>query len=327
VHPDPLTYDELLERTIAYGTAIRKADTTAVIAGPSSYGWWEYFYSTKDMLAGHRLRPDRRAHGDMPLLAWYLKKLAEHEKKTGIRVLDVLDVHIYPQADNVQMPDGADSSGGGATDKKTNDLRFRTTRSLWDREYVDESWIGEAVYLIPRMRELIDQNYPGLGFQIGEYNFGAEGHPAGAVALAEALGRFALGGVSHAFFWTYPQKPKPAYWAFRAYRNYDGRGGHFLERIVPTASPVGTSLFASRDANKAKWVLVALNFSDSHAVNADIALEGCGPARGVRSFVYTGEAPSMAQDSPVTEGSHVRAKLPPYSITVFEIATSPDGRK
>ena len=34
VHPTPLTYDELLERTIAYGTAIRKADPDAVIAGP-----------------------------------------------------------------------------------------------------------------------------------------------------------------------------------------------------------------------------------------------------------------------------------------------------
>ncbi len=72
-----------------------------------------------------------------------------------MRILDVLDVHVYPQADNVQMPDGPDSAGGGATDRKTNDLRFRTTRSLWDRDYVDESWIKEAVYLLPRMRELI----------------------------------------------------------------------------------------------------------------------------------------------------------------------------
>ena len=133
----------------------------------------------------------------MPFLAFYLQKLAEHEKKTGVRILDV---HIYPQADKVQGPDGKGGDGGGETDRKTNDLRFRTTRSLWDRSYEDESWIKEAVYLRRRMKDLIAQNYPGRGFQIGEYNFGAEHHPAGGVALAEALGRFALNGVSHAFY-------------------------------------------------------------------------------------------------------------------------------
>jgi hypothetical protein len=321
VHPNPLTYDELLERTIAYGTAIRKADPDAVIAGPTSYGWWEYFYSTKDHDEGFRNKPDRKAHGDVPLIAWYLQKLAEHEKKTGVRILDVLDVHIYPQGEHVQGPDGQGGDGGGETDRKTNDLRFRTTRSLWDREYVDESWIKEAVYLIPRMKDLIAQNYPGRGFQIGEYNFGAEHHPAGGVALAEVLGRFALNGVSHAFYWTYPKKPKPAYWAFRAYRNYDGSGGHFLDQIVPSSSPSGTSLYASRDASGKKWVLIALNFSSDRPHDASIELKGCAAASAVKSFVYTGGDQGFVPGDVKLEGTSLKGKLPPYSITVVELAT------
>ena len=224
VHPEPETYDELLQKTIAFATAIRKADPDALIAGPAEWGWPGYFFSGKDAKAGFQLKPDRRAHGDQPLLAWYLQQLAAYEKKTGIRVLDILDVHIYPQGDGIQMGDDEGGDGAGNTDRDTNDRRFRATRSLWDRDYKDESWIKEAVYLIPRMKDLIAQNYPGLAFQIGEYNFGAEQHIAGAVALAEVLGRFALYGVSHAFYWTFPKKPKPAYWAFRAYRNYDGAG-------------------------------------------------------------------------------------------------------
>ena len=321
VHPTPMTYDELLEKTIAFGTAIRKADPDAVIAGPTSYGWWEYFYSTKDHDEGMRQKPDRKAHGDVPLLAWYLQKLAEHEKKTGVRILDVLDVHIYPQADNVQGPDGHGGDGGGETDRKTNDVRFRTTRSLWDREYVDESWIKEAVYLIPRMKDLIATNYPGRGFQIGEYNFGAENHPAGGVALAEALGRFAINGVSHAFYWTYPPKPKPAYWAFRAYRNYDGNGGHFLEQIVPSSSPSGTSLYASRDVTGKKWVLVALNFSADRPNDASIELKGCVAPGAVKSYVYTGGDQGFVAGDVRLEGSSLKSKLAPYSITVIELAT------
>lgn len=321
VHPNPLTYDELLEKTIAFGTAIRKADPDAVIAGPTSYGWWEYFYSTKDHDEGIRNKPDRKAHGDVPLIAWYLQKLAEHEKKTGVRILDVLDVHIYPQADNVQGPDGQGGDGGGETDRKTNELRFRTTRSLWDRDYVDESWIKEAVYLIPRMKDLIAQNYPGRGFQIGEYNFGAEAHPAGGVALAEALGRFALNGVSHAFYWTYPKKPKPAYWAFRAYRNYDGKDGHFLDQIVPSTSPTGTSLYASKDPSGKKWVIVALNFSADRPHDASIELKGCVAPGALKSFVYTGGDQGFVAGDAKIEGTSLKSKLPPYSITVMELAT------
>ena len=321
VHPNPLTYDELLERTIAFGTAIRKADPDAIIAGPTSYGWWEYFYSTKDHDEGFRAKPDRKAHGDVPLIAWYLQKLAEHEKKTGVRILDVLDVHIYPQADNVQGPDGKGGDGGGETDRKTNDLRFRTTRSLWDRDYVDESWIKEAVYLIPRMKDLIAQNYPGRAFQIGEYNFGAEAHPAGGVALAEVLGRFALNGVSHAFYWTYPKKGTPAYWAFRAYRNYDGKGGHFLERIVPSSSPSGTSIYASRDESGKKWVIIALNFSADRPEPASIELKGLVSPGALKSFVYTGGDQGFVPGDAKLEGSALKTKLPPYSITVMELAT------
>jgi hypothetical protein len=316
-----LTYDELLEKTIAYGTAIRKADPDAIIAGPASFGWWEYFYSTKDHDEGFRTKPDRAAHGDVPLLAWYLRKLAEHEKKTGVRILDVLDVHLYPQADKVQGPDGAGGDGGGETDRKTNDLRFRTTRSLWDRSYEDESWIKDNVYLIPRMKELIAQNYPGRGFQIGEYNFGAERHPAGGVALAEALGRFALHGVSHAFYWTYPKTNSPAYWAFRAYRNYDGQGGHFQERIVPSSSPSGTSLYASRDEAGKKWVLIALNFSADRPHDAAIQLAGCVAPGALKSFAFTGAPQGFIPGDAKLEGNVLKAKLPPYSVSVFELAT------
>ena len=321
VHPEPATYDELLEKTIAYATAVRKADPDALIAGPAEWGWPGYFFSAKDAKAGFHVKPDRRAHGDEPLLAWYLKKLAEHEKRTGVRLLDVLDVHIYPQGDNVQGPDGQGGDGGGGTDRKTNELRYRTTRSLWDRDYKDESWIQEAVYLIPRMKDLIAANYPGRGFQIGEYNFGAEHHPAGAVALAEALGRFALHGVSHAFYWTYPKKPKPAYWAFRAFRNFDGAGGHFLERIVPTSAPSGTSLYASRDEAGKRWVLVALNFGADRPFDADIALDGCAAPASLRSFVYTGAESGFSAGEVRAEGGALKAKLPPTSITVIAFET------
>jgi hypothetical protein len=112
VHPEPVTYDELLDRTIRYGSAVRAADPSGVIAGPASWGWPAYFFSAKDAAEGFTKKPDRLAHGDVPLLAWYLQKLRAHEQKTGTRLLDVLDVHFYPQGQNVW------NGRAGGTDKR-----------------------------------------------------------------------------------------------------------------------------------------------------------------------------------------------------------------
>ena len=65
VHPLPVTYDELLDRTIRYGTAIREADPEAVILGPAEWGWNGYLYSAKDRDAGLPLQPDRRVHAEV----------------------------------------------------------------------------------------------------------------------------------------------------------------------------------------------------------------------------------------------------------------------
>ncbi len=313
VHPEPVTYDELLDRTIRYGSAVRAADPSGVIAGPASWGWPAYFFSAKDAAEGFAKRPDRLAHGDVPLLAWYLQKLRAHEQKTGTRLLDVLDVHFYPQGQNVW-------NGGGATDRQTAALRLRSTRALWDPTYVDESWIGEAVQLIPRMQKLIADNYPGLGFSIGEYNFGAEQHISGGLALAEALGRFAQGGVTSAFYWTYPPDRSPAFWAFRAYRNFDGAGGHFLDRSLPTTMADGVSLFASRDAAGTHVVAVLLNLRPARAIRPRVTLTGCGAAASSKAFRYAGGPDGFTATSATGAGAAVATEaLPPSSITVLDL--------
>jgi hypothetical protein len=153
VRSDPVTYDELLEKTIAYASAIRRADPEATIAGPAAWGWLEVNYSAVDVAAGLDKRPDRLRHGDAPLLAWYLRQLRAHERRTGKRLLDVVDVHYYPALEGIGL------GTSGETDPETAALRIRSTRSLWDPEYVDESWIRERFRVIPRLRGWIAESY------------------------------------------------------------------------------------------------------------------------------------------------------------------------
>jgi hypothetical protein len=317
VHPEPVTYDELLERTIAYGSAIRAADPQAVIAGPAEWGWMGYFYSAKDTEPGQLTKVDRLAHGNVPLIEWYLKKLAEHEKRTGVRILDVLDLHFYPQ-----------DIDKDAVDPKSAERRLRSTRALWDPKYKDESWIDEVVRLLPRMKEWIDRNYPGRGISIGEWNFGGEKHVSGALATAEALGRFAENRVTSAYYWSIPPANSPTFWGFRAYRDFDGKGSRFQDFLVPSRAAADTSLFVSRDELGRRYVLVALNLDRKVARRAEIGLRGCVPFSKVSAYAYTGGPGGFVSHAVESTPGEIVVELAPYSITVLaaEVDSTPGDR-
>ena len=158
-----------------------------------------------------------------------------------VKLLDLLDVHFYSMARGLGI--GKD----GQTDPATAALRIRATRSLWDPNYVDESWINERMRVLPLLREWIAQHHPGLGISIGEWNFGAETHMSGGLATAEVLGRFGTEGVTSAYYWTDPAPRSPAFWPFRAFRNFDDAGCHFLDWTVPAKGDVTlASMFSSR---------------------------------------------------------------------------------
>jgi hypothetical protein len=314
VHPEPVGYDELMTRTLQYAAVIRKADPEALIAGPAEWGWSNYFYSAKDLKVGAAFHPDRRAHGGVPLLPWYLQRLAEHEKKTGVRLLDVVDVHFYPQGKNVysEKPGDPDTIG----------LRIRSTRALWDESYRDESWIAEHVKLIPRLKTWVAENYPGRGISIGEWSFGAETHISGALAIAEALGRFGQLGVDYAFYWRAPPKASAGAHAFLAYRNYDGQGAKFEEWTLKTHAPAGVSVFAARNEARTRLTAVVLNLQSSAGADIELDLHGCGEVASSRAFMFQSTPPRLLPGT-AAKGKTPSQRFDPYSFGVLELSLKP----
>src|SRR5436189_209401 len=79
----------------------------------------------------------------------------------------------------------------------------------------------------------------------------------------------------------------PPFQAFRAFRNFDGKGGRFLDLSIPTQGPAGVSLFASRDTGGSHIVAVALNLDPTYQVHAELDLSSCGGAGARRVYTYT----------------------------------------
>lgn len=262
VHPQPTTYDEMRDRTYTYAAAIKQADPTAQTLGPVLYGWTAYFYSALDWAAGGAWwnNPiDRLAHGNVPFTDWYLQQMAAYEQQHGTRILDYLDLHYYPAAEGVTL-----SSAGNAA---TQALRLRSTRSLWDDTYVDESWIGQSgfppVEMIPRMHDWVDNNYPGTRLAITEYNWGALDHINGALAQADVLGIFGREGLDLATLWAGPEVDDPGAFAFRMYRNYDGQGHKFGDTSVSASSSDQgqLSVYAARRGSDGALTIMVINKS------------------------------------------------------------------
>ncbi|MDX2139444.1 MAG: glycoside hydrolase family 44 protein [Chloroflexota bacterium] len=229
VRQTPLSSVEIRDLGYRYGAAIKAVDPGALLFGPVEFGWTGYYFSGVDQASEQWANPPEAAlRGGLPFAPWYLAQMRAYEQQNGTRLLDYFTLHYYPAAPGVTL-----SSAGNA---QTQALRLRTTRSLWDPTYVDESWIGEPVRLIPRMREWVNQHYPGTRLAITEYNFGGLEHINGALAQADVLGIFGREGLDFATLWSPPEATQPGAFAFRMYRNYDGSGGAFGETSVRAQS-------------------------------------------------------------------------------------------
>ncbi len=326
VHPTGAGYDELYTRTVQYAAAIKTTDPDAKTLGPVLWGWTAYYYSALDITTGGPswwdTRPDRKNHGDIPFVQWYLQQMQAYQTQHGTRLLDYLDLHYYPQAEGVF----SDSPG----DASQQALRLRSTRSLWDPTYSDESWIadtegGPAVRLIPRMHAWVNANYPSTNLAISEYSWGAMCHINGALTQADVLGILGRERLDLATLWGPPSSDQPGAFAFRMYRNYDGLGSGFGETGVSATSADQSQLAvyaAQRTADSALTVMVINKQADT--LSSTITISGFSALGVVHVYRYSNQDVSAIQhlaDTTLTSGS-LSTSYPGSSITLLVIPSS-----
>jgi hypothetical protein len=304
VHPQPTTFDELWQRTVAYASAIKAQDPAAQILGPDPWGWCAYFGSAADDCVDGA---DRRAHGGLAFLEWYLAQVAAYQQAHGVRLVDYLDVHYYPAAPGVTLSD--DESAPTAA------RRLRSLRSLYDQGYVDESWIGEPVRLVPRLRDWIAAHAPGMKIAITEYSWGNDDGPSSALAEAEALAIFGREGVDLATRWVAPAEHSRVEDAFLLFLDYDGSGATVDGTSVRAQSdaPDAVASYAIQRADGRLYVLLFNHDTSARDATATIAGATDGSAALYRFAAAL--RLSAAGTAPVTGGA-LRLTLPPRSATL-----------
>jgi len=323
VHPQGPGYDEMKSSTYAVASAIKAADPGAKTLGPVGWGWNSLIYSGLDeqtcgIQGGNCWSnpPDRAAHGGLDFATWYLQQMAAYQKAHGVRILDYFDNHWYPQASGVSS---------GADDAATQALRLRSTRSLWDPTYTDESWINQPVQAIPRMQQLVAKNYPGTKTAISEYNWGALDKVDGGLAEADILGIFGRQRLDLATLWSPPASTDPGAFAFRMYLNYDGKGDGFgnLGISATSADQGQLSVYASRRTSDGALTLMVINKTTGD-LSSPLSITGLRPNATAHAYQY-GQANTAAittlPDQAIKRGQ-TSMTFPAYSITELVIPRS-----
>jgi Glycoside hydrolase family 44 len=241
IQRSPLTYADLIARSIALTAATKDTVPGALTFGPVSYGWAGYL--------NLQSAPDASGRD---FLDTYMAQLKTASEAQGRRLLDVLDLHYYSEA----IGGGARINDGGKPSTTAAAARVQASRSMWESTYVESSWItgccvsvpsGDeqpgtspaGIDLVPRMMAKIAARYPGTKLAFTEYDQGGGDHISGAVAQADVLGIFGRTGVYAASQWPEGNPgntQKYIFGAFNLLRNYDGAGGKFGDTSVSATS-------------------------------------------------------------------------------------------
>jgi mannan endo-1,4-beta-mannosidase len=270
IHPQPLTFKELLDKSEAISKAVKAVDPSAKVMGSESFGAMEMIECISGTPASVPACSDWSTYAakyDWAVAA-FLGEMKARSAAAGKRLIDVLAIHWYPEdMGDSRINNGNVTNGGSAKDIEA---RLQAPRSLWDTAYLENSWIpsamtgGKPVYILARTLKSIDTAWPGTRLALTEYNYGGENHWSGALAQADVLGVFGKLDLEAANMHTTFSGHLEA--AFRLYRNFDGKGNAFGDTYVKAESPNDSliSTYASLDSKNPNLLhVVAINKSAS----------------------------------------------------------------
>jgi hypothetical protein len=331
------TYDEFWEHTKKYAELIRQADPSVKIAAPGLWGWTAYVHSSGDMdyREEHGMGwdktdqlPDYKKYG--PFALDFMRRCADYKKKTGHDLIDIFVFHGYPMTPQL----GWDNQAAFVHPSPAlQELRVRDVRKFWDEQYRDpetwmgkESWANGNIAYVPLMRRWMKEAGWDVPIAIGEYDHaGPEGglEISAAVAQAESFAAFARSGVSYAMYWADPRKHGPVYFAFKMFRNPDGKrtavGDHFMVAEVSDSNSV--AVYAFKDAQRKVTSFVIVNKRASKGARVALDLGVSVPAQQATRYEYSSaNLKAIGELSPLDiAGKAINLSIAPMSILRVDV--------
>jgi mannan endo-1,4-beta-mannosidase len=332
VHPAKPTCLEIRNKGSALSYIIKNVDPNAQILGPVSYGFAGYLH--------FQGAPDwETVKGTRPwFISYYLDEMRIASNGCGRRLLDALDVHWYPEAQ--------DDAGNRITNNiSTNAMynaRMQAPRTLWDTGYIspnetypngEVSWINKWYFaqylpLIPRLKDDIKNYYPDTNLAITEYAYGPDGtsqHWSTGIATADVLGIFGKYGVYIATYWGSGNYVDAA---IKMYRNYDGNHSTFgdMNVMASISNKVDSSIYASVFSDNAcELHLIAINKNIDNAITGTFNITSQQKFTSGRVWRFNNSSANISETTAINNitGNSFTYTIPATTVCHIVLQTTP----
>jgi hypothetical protein len=306
VHPPKAGCAEYKDKSVALSKAIKNVDPNAQMLGPVSYGFGGYltFQSAPDWTSV------QGSYGWF--LNYYLDKMRVDSNSAGKRLLDALDIHWYPEAQ--------DGAGHRILDNISTtamyNARMQAPRTLWDTGYiypnitypngevswVNQQWFAQYLPLITRLKNDIKNYYPDTNLTITEYAYGPDGssqHWSTGIATSDFLGICGKYGVYIATYWGGGNYVDAA---IKIYRNYDGNHSTFGDMNVyaSMSNKVDSSIYASVfDDFNSVLHLIVINKNIDNAITGTFNITSPQHFRSGSAWKFDNNSPNITAATPI----------------------------
>ena len=296
VMPNGATYPTITQLGQQYAAAVKQADSTALVFGPSDFtlgGWIGNTSQQGGLFAGQ----------------YYLQQMAAYDKAHGQRILDYFDEHYYFNVSTPAAPACLHAHAVGS------DLQRRHLGEQWD-------FYG-PMQLIPRFRNWISTYYPGTLLSLSEYSIDSgQKSIVDAIAEMDVLGIFGREPIDFANMWSAPAPQDPIAYSFRMFRNYDGNGSQFGDTSISAVSgdQGSLSIYAAQRSSDSAVTILVIN-KTTGALSSAIALSNLNLPPTAQVYTYSNASlTSIAHptDAAITSGS-LSYTFPGYSAVLFVV--------
>jgi len=316
VYPQQPPVEDFMQMYFAVAKKARARFPRIKLVGPVTANEWQWYNWDNN-----RIRADGRYYG---WLEYFIKRIAEEQQASGVRLLDVLDIHFYPseskpedivQLHRVWFDESYDYPGA-------NGVR-RLGASGYDRSITKE-------YILTRCRRWLDQYMdPNHGVTLGVTEMGINGDNPNVTAVwyASTLGVFADEGVEMFLPWSW----KVGMWEVL---HLLSRYSQAIRVEASSDNDELVSAYASVNADLSAMTVVLVNRSLSANTNVNLAVANFPLVRTEYEVLRLSGLPSaetfhshtdnaLQEDAVTVENGAMSLTLPPLSVSAVLLWNEP----
>jgi|WetSurMetagenome_2_1015567.scaffolds.fasta_scaffold00027_42 hypothetical protein len=316
----PITAEDYLARYFAVAKAARARFPGIKLVGPVFTNEWQWWAWNNTTISGR----DGNVTRNFCWLEYFIKRVAEEQAASGVRLLDVLDFHFYPGTSNDHDITQLHRVWFDTTYNYPGANGCKLVSGSWDNNQTRE-------FVMERSRRWLAK-YMGannnVGFSVSEH--GALTGSANAIAVwyASALGTFADQGATIFTPWDWYAGQWEVMHLFTTAAK--------STRVLSTSDlDTMVSAYSSINATGDSLTIILVNRFPSAAQTAQIAISGFTPQAATDSVfeisglpateTFTATSNALKHKSVAVSGTNLSMNLPAFSISAIVLKGTSSG--